>query len=101
MPATRSLLVEFGEHLVNREIFSAEFDRALSDFNCEYASKRASERLGPPLLWVMRPGWSDDVASEEFRRGKREAQYKWRQLALEWDPISRAEKADLPLSLAS
>jgi hypothetical protein len=44
------------------------------------------------------------VAREEFRGGKREAQYKWRQIALEWDPISRAEIADLPhapLSLAS
>jgi hypothetical protein len=52
----------------------------------------------------MRQGWSDRVAGEEFRRGKREAQYKWRQLALEWDATSRAEIADSsppPLSLAS
>ena len=42
----------------------------------------------------MRSGWSERVAREDFRAGRREAQYKWRQLALEWDPISRAELAE-------
>jgi hypothetical protein len=101
------LLVEFSpgnDEVVRLETFADAFDCALSDSNCEYASKRASQRLGAPLVWKMRQGWSDRVAGEEFRRGKREVQYKWRQLALEWDATSRAEITDSslpPLSLAS
>ena len=100
------LLVEFSQNgeARSRENFVDEFDRALAQQNCEYASRRASERLAAPVLWQMRDGWSERVAGEEFQRGKREAQYKWRQLALEWDAISRAELAvssQPPLSLAS
>jgi len=88
-------LVEFSDSIeIRHGDFLIEFDRALARKNCEYASRRASERLNAPRLWAMRSGWSERVAREDFRAGRREAQYKWRQLALEWDPISRAELAE-------
>ena len=34
---------------------------------------------------------TDHVAAADFKSGKREAQYKWRQLADEWDAISKRE----------
>ena len=71
--------------------FALEFDRALAQMNIEYASKRDSQRLLPPRLCVMRPQWSDRVAAADCNNGKREAQYKWRQLVLEWDAISSRE----------
>ena len=90
------LLVEFSGamEICRRDNFLHEFDRALAAQNREYASRRASRRLDSPKLWEMRPGWSDRVAREDFRAGKREAQYKWRHLVQQWDPISRAEIAD-------
>ena len=39
----------------------------------------------------MRPQWSDRIITADFKSGKREAQYKWRQLAEEWDAISIRE----------
>jgi hypothetical protein len=39
----------------------------------------------------MRPQWSDRIAGADFKDGKREAQYKWRQLVHEWDAISNRE----------
>jgi hypothetical protein len=71
--------------------FLAAFDQALSVLNIEYASKRASKRLGPPRLCVMRPGWSERLCRADFRNGKREFQYKWPAIRLEWDNASREE----------
>ncbi len=88
------LLVEFypsqtGSLDANR--FVRDFDEALAKMNIEYASKRDSQRLLPPRLCVMRPQWSDRIAGADFKDGKREAQYKWRQLVHEWDAISNRE----------
>jgi hypothetical protein len=73
--------------------FAATFDRALATVNVEYAGKRASARLGPPRLFVMRPGWSERLCRQEFARGRREIQHKWSAIRLEWDAASRAEIA--------
>ena len=71
--------------------FIAAFDQALSRLNIEYASKRSSRRLGSPRLHLMRSGWSERASRADFRGGKREAQYKWQTLRLEWDDLSRGE----------
>ena len=73
--------------------FLRDFDEALGRQNIEYASKRASLRLHAPRLLVMLPNWSDRLAAADFQNGKREAQYKWRQLAAEWDDYSKREIA--------
>jgi len=70
--------------------FLAAFDHALAALNIEYASKRASKRLGPPRLCVMRPGWSEQLCQADFRSGKREFQYKWPAIRHAWDNASRA-----------
>jgi hypothetical protein len=71
--------------------FAAAFDRTLAAANVEYASKRRSRRLRQPRLFLMRPGWADRMSRADFRRGKREAQYKWPAIRQEWDEASRGE----------
>jgi hypothetical protein len=71
--------------------FLAAFDEELASLNVEYAAKRASRRLGAPRLHLMRPGWSERLSRAEFRNGKREVQYKWAAIRLEWDAASREE----------
>jgi hypothetical protein len=76
--------------------FAAAFDLALAAVNVEYASRRASGRLGPPRVHLMRPGWSERVCREEVARGRRESQHKWVALRPEWDDVSRREVARPP-----
>lgn len=71
--------------------FLGAFDDALAALNVEYAAKRASKRLGPPRLCLMSAGWSERVSRAEFQSGKREVQYKWVAIRLEWDEASRRE----------
>ena len=71
--------------------FAAAFDRGLAEANVEYRSKRASTRLAPPRLCVMREGWAERRCLEEFARGRREIQHKWCVMRPEWDDMSRAE----------
>ena len=85
--------------------FAAAFDSALAAANVEYDAKRASGRLGPPRLHLMRPGWSERLCRQDFARGRRENQHKWSAIGLEWDVASRgdvllvhdpAERAETP-----
>ena len=87
------LLVEFREPAVAEVAgrFLAWFDSELSALNCEYASKRKSRRLRAPRLYAMRAGWSERQCQEDFRRGKRELQYKWPATRESWDAQSREE----------
>jgi hypothetical protein len=71
--------------------FAAAFDRGLASVNQEYAGKRASSRLAPPRLCLMRPGWSERACRQEFASGRREVQHKWSAMRPEWDEASRAE----------
>ena len=52
------LLVEPGHSDVKNELKSlaSEFDRQLSLCNTEYESKRLSQRLAPPCVWVAAAG---------------------------------------------
>jgi hypothetical protein len=89
----RALIVEFQGGQPDRRslaAFVAAVDRQLQADNCEYRSKQTSRRLGPPRLFVMRPGWSEDLGRADFRRGRREPQHKWRAMGLPWDGESRA-----------
>jgi GH3 auxin-responsive promoter len=88
------LLVEFAvsqNGSLDEDRFIRDFDKALAKMNIEYASKRESQRLRSPRLCVMRHRWSDRITAADFKSGKREAQYKWRQLVQEWDAISIRE----------
>lgn len=71
--------------------FITAVDRALAEVNMEYAGKRASGRLAPPRLCLMRPGWSERLCRQEFARGRREIQHKWSAIRLQWDDASRSE----------
>lgn len=53
-----------------------ELDLHLSRLNIEYAQKRASQRLGAPVLWVMKPGWFERKAQASLARFGRDAQFK-------------------------
>jgi GH3 auxin-responsive promoter len=88
------LLVEFQGARIETgagRAFLVAVDRALARLNREYAGKRASRRLRPPTLHVMRPGWAEGQCRADFRAGKRDAQHKWPAIRLEWDAASRAE----------
>lgn len=85
------LLVEFQHADPDASLlaaFLASFDRHLHLQNHEYRSKRASGRLGPPELSVMRPGWSEEICRAEFRKGRREPQHKWKAVGAAWDTDS-------------
>lgn len=96
--ARYDLLVELtggaGTTTVPREALSefvTAFHDGLAAVNVEYECKRASARLGPPRLCLMRAGWSERLCRQEFVRGRREIQHKWVVMRPEWDEASRAE----------
>ena len=53
-----------------------ELDAGLRELNVEYAQKRDSQRLGAPVLCVMKSGWFDRKAQTVFQRGGRDTQFK-------------------------
>lgn len=54
----------------------AALDGNLSALNLEYQQKRDSQRLKPPVLWVMQAGWFERQSRRAFQGGGRDAQYK-------------------------
>jgi hypothetical protein len=53
-----------------------ELDLGLRELNIEYSQKRASRRLGAPVLCVMKSGWFERKAQIILRRGGRDTQFK-------------------------
>ena len=53
-----------------------DLDGALCRHNIEYASKRRSGRLGPPVLRMIEPGQFDRYHREALRSGARDGQFK-------------------------
>jgi hypothetical protein len=53
-----------------------ELDAGLRELNVEYAQKRESQRLGSPILCVMKPGWFERKAEIILQRGARDTQLK-------------------------
>jgi hypothetical protein len=51
-------------------------EKHLSSLNIEYAAKRKSLRLKPPILMMMRPGWYDTGKQRLVAEGKRLFQAK-------------------------
>ncbi len=56
--------------------FLVELDRELACRNIEYASKRNSQRLGAPELWVVRPGSYAAWRQRRIAAGASDAQVK-------------------------
>ena len=71
------VFVELVDAHTDAEAVACAIDDALRDLNVEYASKRDSQRLQPPAVYLMRPGWAERIALADFAAGKREQQYKW------------------------
>jgi hypothetical protein len=53
-----------------------ELDMSLRKLNVEYAQKRESGRLAPPVLWLMKPGWFERKAAAAVNSGARDVQFK-------------------------
>ncbi len=85
------LLVEVPGETEGLAALGPAFDRALGRLNDEYASKRASARLGAPRVHLMAPGWSERACRAAFAAGKRDFQFKWPAMAAEWTPGFRDE----------
>ena len=72
--------------------FAAALDQELSQCNDEYRQKRMSHRLHQPRVFQMREGWYQRRwRADVVTRGKRDAQYKWPVIGLQWDDETRAE----------
>ena len=69
--------------------FVTLFDSELGRANIEYAQKRASSRLGGLCLHLMNQGWSEQQWRADIAKGKRDSQYKWPYIQLEWNEASR------------
>ena len=52
------------------------WDSRLAQLNLEYAQKRESRRLNPPVLWVMKAGWFERKGNSAFQRAGRDVQFK-------------------------
>jgi hypothetical protein len=50
--------------------FLEQIDEALCDCNLEYKAKRASGRLHPPVLQLMKPGWGEEERKQQSAEGK-------------------------------
>jgi hypothetical protein len=69
-------MVEFNGTVPNENSLKqllAALDETLSQLNIEYAQKRQSQRLKPPVLCVMHSGWFERKASQS---GGRDTQFK-------------------------
>ena len=53
-----------------------ELDVGLRELNVEYAQKRDSQRLGAPVLCVMKAGWFDRKTQTMLQSGVRDTQFK-------------------------
>ena len=93
--STYDLLVEPHEAGTQREEwlpFLQSFDHHLSLFNVEYKTKRDSRRLHMPRLHEMKVGWSHRRhRSDVVGSGKRDSQYKWPVIQMEWDALTQSE----------
>ncbi len=58
------------------KIFLHSVDQALQKLNIEYAEKRKSQRLGAPVLHIMREGWYERERKRQVAEGKRMFQAK-------------------------
>jgi hypothetical protein len=56
--------------------FLSRLDEAIGELNIEYQAKRASGRLGPPILQVMKSGWYERGKLKLVADGKRLFQAK-------------------------
>lgn len=59
-----------------RSVFLGRLDEAIGELNIEYKAKRASGRLGPPVLQVMKSGWYERGKQRLVAEGKRLFQAK-------------------------
>ena len=74
------------------EAFLVDFDFNLADLNNEYYQKRVSKRLQPPRLCIMKSGWAEREKRRAVDSGKRETQFKWQCIKLEWDEANEEER---------
>ena len=73
-----SFLVEFDSSLPpnHAEAILERIESALCDQNAEYAAKRASGRINPPALRVIKTGEFERYRREAVQNGKRDSQFK-------------------------
>jgi len=64
-------------------------DGEIGKANIEYEQKRASGRLGGLRLHLMSEGWSEQQWRADVLKGKRDSQYKWSYIELDWNDESR------------
>jgi hypothetical protein len=70
--------VELAKEVPEQQLRSVleSLEKHLTELNIEYAAKRKSLRLNPPVLMVMKPGWYDSGKQRLIADGKRLFQAK-------------------------
>ncbi len=58
-----------------------ELDKYLCLNNIEYAAKRTSKRLNPPIIHIMNFDWVSNTQNSHNQYNKRDIQYKWVQMS--------------------
>ena len=92
--ASRYVLYLESSGACEAEAFSDALDQALASRNIEYRDKRASGRLAPPVVHLLRAGAGDAYKQQGLARGQREGQFKYlalqyrRECAFEFDAWS-------------
>lgn len=61
-------------------------ESSLCGLNVEYAQKRDSQRLKPPALWLMQPGWFERKTSAAMQKSVRDTQHKAQLLTTALEP---------------
>jgi sterol desaturase/sphingolipid hydroxylase (fatty acid hydroxylase superfamily) len=74
--AYRLLIESDATFAPDAQAFGARVDRLLGERNIEYRGKRASGRLGPLVVCLMREGFGDAYRTWCVGRGQREGQFK-------------------------
>ena len=89
------LLVEPKDPAASIELlqkFAIAMDTNLSRFNEEYSQKRKSRRLHLPRIHQMKQGWYERRwKADVISGGKRDSQYKWPLIGLQWDQEAQRE----------
>ena len=88
-----AFLIEFAAQISDKEGSQVltQIDQALNKYNIEYDTKRASGRIEPPVLRIIKPGEFAAYRKREVAKGRNDGQFKT--LRLTTDTIFGAEFA--------
>jgi hypothetical protein len=86
------IFLEIGQAVAKEMLINSvlpAIDLILARNNIEYAQKRGSKRLKAPCLHVMASSWEAGVKKQLIESGKRDIQYKWKNISSDFVEVDR------------